>query len=74
MISLAPLNAAEPEPLVQEVVEQEAAIRVGTLHPFQGPSTNQAGEMMVPEASTMTDAELLKIEWYVEGVQGQLPK
>ena len=74
MISLAPLNAAVPEPLVQEVAEQEAAIRAGTLHPFQGPITNQAGEMMVPEGTTMTDAELLKMEWYVEGVQGQLPK
>jgi len=46
----------------------------GTLHPFQGPVKNQAGEMVVEEGSVISDEELLGMAYYVEGVQGTLPK
>ncbi len=74
MISLSPINDAVPEDVKTLVAEQEAAIKSGTLHPFQGPIKNQAGEVVVAEGEAMSDADLQKMEWYVEGVQGKLPK
>ncbi len=74
MIKLAPLNDAVPAEVAALVAEKEAAIRSGDLHPFSGPISNQDGEELVPDGATMSDEELQKMEWYVEGVQGKLPK
>lgn len=46
----------------------------GSLHPFQGPIKNQAGDMVAEEGSAISDEELLGMAYYVEGVQGALPK
>ena len=74
MIGLAPLNAAVPADVATLVSETETAIRTGEFHPFTGPIKNQVGEEIVAAGVTMTDDELQKMEWYVEGVQGKLPK
>ncbi len=74
MIKLAPLNEAVPADVVALVAEKEAAIKEGSLHPFQGPILDQEGAELVAEGATMTDDELQKMEWYVQGVQGKLPK
>jgi len=46
----------------------------GTLHPFQGPIRNQAGEEVVAEGEVASDEMLLGMDFYVEGVQGTLPQ
>ncbi|MCK5923850.1 MAG: BMP family ABC transporter substrate-binding protein [Methylococcales bacterium] len=46
----------------------------GSLHPFQGPIKNQAGPLVAEEGSAISDEELLGMAYYVEGVQGALPK
>jgi len=46
----------------------------GTLHPFQGPIKNQAGEEVVAAGEIAPDELLLGMDFYVEGVQGTLPK
>lgn len=74
MIRLAPLNEAVPADVAAEVAALEAAIKVGGFHPFSGPISGQDGNELVAAGVTMTDEELQKMEWYVEGVQGKLPK
>lgn len=49
-------------------------IVAGTMHPFQGPIMNQAGEEIIPAGETLDDGVLLGMNYYVEGVQGDLPK
>ena len=52
----------------------EDAIRNGELHPFSGPIKDQTGKIVV-EAGKVADAGmLLGMNFYVEGVQGSLPK
>lgn len=46
----------------------------GSLHPFQGPINNQQGEEVVAEGEVLGDDVLLGMNYYVEGVQGSLPK
>jgi len=46
----------------------------GSLHPFAGPIKNQAGEVIVAEGEVLDDGVLLGMDYYVEGVQGTLPK
>ena len=57
--------------LAQETVD---AITNGSLHPFQGPIKNQAGEVAVKEGEALSDEDLLRMNWYVEGVEGKLPQ
>jgi basic membrane protein A and related proteins len=58
---------------VPEALRQEAdAIITGTIngsyHAFTGPIKNQKGEVVVQDGVRMADADLLKMNWYVEGV------
>jgi simple sugar transport system substrate-binding protein len=47
----------------------KASIIAGTLHPFAGPVTDNKGQVRIPAGAKPTDEELLKQDWYVEGVQ-----
>jgi simple sugar transport system substrate-binding protein len=74
MVSLAPMNPAVPPEVVALVAEKEGAIKNGTFHPFQGPVKDQQGTVRIAGGTTISDEDLLKMEWYVEGVQGKLPR
>jgi basic membrane protein A and related proteins len=41
---------------------------------FTGPLKDQSGAVKVPAGKTLTDPELQRLNWYVEGVDGSLPK
>jgi len=74
MIKLGPINPAVPKDVVDLVQKAEKEIIAGTLHPFQGPIKDNAGKERVPTGKTMTDDEMQKMDFYVVGVQGSLPK
>jgi len=72
IVELAPLTANAPDGAKEAVEKAEAAIKGGTMHVFQGPLKNQTGEVVVPEGTTMTDAEMIEMKWFVEGVEGKI--
>ena len=74
MIKLAPFGPAVPASVKQLVGEREKAIGAGTLHPFQGPVKDQSGKVRIAKGKTMSDGDMLGMNWYVEGVVGKLPK
>lgn len=74
MVEMAEYGDAVPEDVRAAADAIEQAIIDGSLHPFQGPISNQAGEVVVAEGETVSDEDLLGMNWYVEGVQGELPK
>ena len=73
MVVMAPYGEAVPS----EVREAADAVRndivSGALHPFQGPIKNQAGELVAKEGEVIDDGTLLGMNYYVEGVQGEIP-
>ena len=55
------------------VKKAEGEIAAGKLNPFTGPmKTNEGKEVLAP-GKTITDADLSKMDYYVEGVVGKLP-
>jgi simple sugar transport system substrate-binding protein len=74
MIKLAPINPAVPRDVVDLVTTAEKDIIAGKLHPFQGPLKDNTGKERVPAGKTMSDDQLQKMDFYVAGVQGSLPK
>jgi simple sugar transport system substrate-binding protein len=74
MIKLAPLNPAIPANVKDEVAKVEGEIRAGKFHPFAGPVKDQDGKERVPAGAVMSDEDLGKMNYFVEGVAGKLPK
>jgi len=74
MVKMAPMNAAVPKDVRDMVAKAEADIAAGKLHPFAGPVKDQSGKERVPAGKSMPDDQLAVMDYYVEGVQGQLPK
>ncbi|HEY9348735.1 MAG TPA: BMP family ABC transporter substrate-binding protein [Inquilinus sp.] len=69
MVTLAPYNEALPAEVVAAAEKTKADIIAGTLDPFAGPIKNQKGELVVPEGKALSDDEIAKMDWYVEGVE-----
>jgi basic membrane protein A and related proteins len=69
MVQLAPYNEAVPPDVRAAADKVKEAIIAGTLHPFTGPIRNQKGEVVAADGARIEDAQLLKMDWWVEGVQ-----
>lgn len=76
VVGLAPLASFIPDDVKTEIEAQEASFAAGdqTIFTiFTGPIKDQAGEVKVAEGTAMTAEELLGMNWFVEGVEGEIP-
>ncbi|MDJ0779115.1 MAG: BMP family ABC transporter substrate-binding protein [Gammaproteobacteria bacterium] len=73
MVGLAPMNDAIPEELQNRIREMEQQLRERMLHPFAGPVVDQGGKTIVPAGRNMTDEELNKMNYYLQGVVSRIP-
>jgi len=74
MVQMAPYGDAVPADVREMADKVKASIIDGSFHPFQGPIKNQKGEIVVKEGETLDDGKLAGLNWYVEGVEGSIPK
>jgi basic membrane protein A len=76
VVDIAPIADFVPEEIRTTIEEEVARFKSGqeTIYTiFTGPIADQTGEIRVPEGQSMTDEELLSINWFVEGVEGEIP-
>ena len=75
MVVMSPYNTKlMPAKLIQEAVNMEVAIKDGKFHPFTGPIKNQAGEIVIPAGQVADDGMLAGMNFYVEGIDGDIPQ
>ncbi|RLT92079.1 BMP family ABC transporter substrate-binding protein [Ketobacter sp.] len=74
MIQVPGFGPAVPDDVKQHAQGLIAGIIDGSFHPFTGPIKDQSGKLTVPEGKVMTDQELAGMNYYVEGVEGSIPK
>ena len=74
VIRMAPFNKVVPQDVQDLVKKTEADIKAGKFHPFAGPIKDNTGKERLATGKTLDDATLNKMDYYVEGVQGKLPK
>lgn len=74
LVGLADFNPKVPTDVQQLVAEKATEIMAGTLHPFAGPIKDQSGAVVVAAGETPADGDLLGMNYFVEGVQGTIPK
>ena len=72
MIKLEGLSDKLPKDLVDQVKAREEEFRKGSFHPFTGPLRTNDGKVVL-ESGALTDEQLWKMDYYVEGVLGKVP-
>jgi basic membrane protein A len=76
VVDMAPIADFVPEDIRSTIEEEVARFKSGeeTIYTiFTGPIADQTGEIRLPEGQAMTDEELLSMDWFVEGVDGEIP-
>ena len=73
-IQLAPFNAAVPKDVVAKVTKLEADLKAGKAVPFSGPIKDNEGKERVAAGTSMSNADMQKMDFYVAGVTGKVPK
>jgi len=74
MVKMAGYNKAIPADVVAMAEKAKEGIIAGTVHPFTGPIRDQKGKIRVAAGKTADDGMLLGMNWYVEGIEGNIPK
>ena len=72
-IKMAPMSAAVPKDVQALAKKLEAQIVAGKLHPFTGPVVDQDGKVRVAAGQTISDHDLEKMDYFVQGVASKMP-
>ncbi len=73
MIRIEAFNPAVPKDVVELVTAKGDDIRAGKLHPFTGPISSNDGREIAAKDVVLTDEQLGKMDFYVQGVVGKVP-
>ena len=74
VIDLGPYGPMVPDDVKKLVDTKKQEIITGKWDVFTGPIKDQKGELNVKEGQRMTDPDMLSFNWFVEGVEGTIPK
>ena len=73
MTAIGEFSDAIPEDVRASATALKDGIAVGEIHPFTGPINKQDGSAWLAEGETADDGTLLGMNFYVEGIEGDLP-
>ncbi|MFO6466005.1 BMP family ABC transporter substrate-binding protein [Jannaschia sp. KMU-145] len=67
------ITAEVPAEVKAEAEAMIAAITDGSYHPFTGPITKQDGSVFLADGEVADDGALATMDFYVEGIEGDIP-
>jgi len=67
------ITEAVPDDVKAEAEAMIEAITTGAYHPFTGPINKQDGSVFLAEGEVATDEQLVTMDFYVEGMTGDIP-
>jgi basic membrane protein A len=76
MVRVGDFGSRVPLAVQQEVLARQADIAAGRLLPFAARQAvhDNEGHVVIAAGKALTDAQILQMNWLVQGVQGKLPK
>ena len=74
MVVVAPLSKSIPADVTKLFEERKQAIATGKLDPFAGPIKDNTGKARVGAGAVLPFNDVMSINWYVDGVEGSIPK
>lgn len=72
VVRMSPYNSAIPADVRGKLERIETAIRTGGLHPYAGEIRDQAGKVRVAKGGTLSDPDIRRFDWFVDGMVGKL--
>lgn len=72
-VEIGEITDAVPAEVKAEAEAMIAAITAGEYHPFTGPIMKQDGSVFLAEGEVATDEQLVTMNFYVEGMTGEIP-
>ena len=71
MVRVGAFGPQVPQAVRDEVLARQTDIADGRLHPFQAqrPILDNTGKMVIAAGQTLSDAQILAMDWLVQGVQ-----
>lgn len=73
-VEIGEITDAVPAEVKAEAEALRDAIGAGSYHPFTGPLNKQDGSAWLAEGQTAPDGDLLGMNFYVEGIVGDIPQ
>jgi basic membrane protein A and related proteins len=73
MVGIGEITDAVPADVKEEALALKASIADGSYHPFTGPLKKQDGSDFLAEGETADDGTLAGMNFYVEGITGDIP-
>ncbi|MEQ8877127.1 MAG: BMP family ABC transporter substrate-binding protein [Phycisphaerales bacterium] len=74
MVEIGEITDAVPAEVKEEALAMKEAMANGEYHPFTGPLKKQDGSDWLAEGEIADDGTLLGMNFYVEGLQGEIPQ
>ncbi|MBY6082036.1 BMP family ABC transporter substrate-binding protein [Ruegeria arenilitoris] len=74
MVEIGEISDAVPAGVKEEALALKAAIADGSYHPFTGPLNKQDGSAWLAEGEAADDGTLAGMNFYVEGLEGDIPQ
>jgi len=74
MVEIGEITDAVPADVKAEALAMVEAMRTGAYHPFTGPINKQDGSAWLAEGETADDGTLAGMNFYIEGVSGEVPQ
>ncbi|MGH6625676.1 MAG: BMP family ABC transporter substrate-binding protein, partial [Burkholderiaceae bacterium] len=76
MIRVGDFGPKVPKPVQDEVLARQNEIGAGRLHPFKAVAAirDTVGREVVARGQTLSDEQILNMNWLVEGVQGKVSR
>lgn len=74
IIDIGPYGSMVSESVKKLVAAKRNVLMKDEGYVFAGPIKDQSGKIKVAKGKRLTDAEMLSIDWFVQGVEGNIPK
>ncbi|MEQ5871347.1 BMP family ABC transporter substrate-binding protein [Sagittula sp. NFXS13] len=74
MVGIGEITDAVPADIKEEALALKESIASGEYHPFTGPLNKADGSVWLAEGETASDADLAGLNFYVEGLNAEIPQ
>ncbi len=74
MVAIGEISDAVPADVKEEALALKAAMAAGEYHPFTGPIKKQDGSDWLADGESADDGTLAGMNFYVEGLEGEIPQ
>jgi len=74
MVRVGDFGPKVPKKVQDEILRQQKAVGAGQLRPFAGPITDNEGQVVLPAGQALSDAQIVGMNYLVQGVVGRISR